>query len=128
MVKAEAQRPEAAVKANTRSRLFFVLRKAWKRRSAQGISAKDLAQSLGRDKAQVSRVLNGRTSTITAETLALFLERLDHELIIDCRPFEDAARSNIDVRPAEVHSMPIKPMVVVVHGDAAPTLGVQVIR
>ena len=57
-------------------------------------TAKELAARLGRDKAQVSRVLNGSVPTITLETLALFLDGLDHQLIIDCRAAEDVPLSH----------------------------------
>ena len=85
---------EGAVRAQARMRMFFILRKAWKRRAAEGMTAKALAARLGRDKAQVSRVLNGSVPTITLETLALFLDGLDHQLIIDCRAAEDVPLSN----------------------------------
>lgn len=99
MAKAEEMRSEGAVKADARISLFFVLRKAWKRRSAEGMTAKDLAALLNRDKAYVSRVLNGRTPTITIETLALFLDRLGHRLEVDCIAAEDIPASNVDARP-----------------------------
>ena len=92
------RRSEASVKSDARLKLFFVLRKAWKRRIKEGMMAKDLAELLGRDKAQVSRILNGSNKTMTMDTLALFLDRLDHQLIIDCKPVEDIPKSNIDAR------------------------------
>ena len=98
MTTSNQRRSEGAVKAGSRSRLFFALQKAWKRRSKQGLSAKDLAALLNRDKAYVSRVLNGKSPTITIETLALFLDRLDHRLIVDCIPAEEIAKSNQDAR------------------------------
>ena len=99
MTKPDQRRSEGAVKAGARSRLFFTLQKAWKRRSAEGMTAKDLAALLNRDKAYVSRVLNGRTPTITIETLALFLDRLDHRLEVDCVAAEDLPKVNVDARP-----------------------------
>jgi transcriptional regulator with XRE-family HTH domain len=92
------RRTEAAVKSDARLKLFFILRKAWKKRSQEGMKAKDLAELLERDKAQVSRILNGSTKTMTMDTLALLLDRLDHQLIIDCKPAEDIAKSNFDAR------------------------------
>jgi transcriptional regulator with XRE-family HTH domain len=99
MTKSDQRRSEGAVKAGARSRLFFALQKAWKRRSAEGMTAKDLAVLLDRDKAYVSRVLNGRTPTITIETLALFLDRLGHRLVVDCVAAEDIPTTNVDARP-----------------------------
>jgi len=92
------------VKAGSRSRLFFTLQKAWKRRSAEGMTAKDLAALLDRDKAYVSRVLNGKTPTITIETLALFLDRLGHRLVVDCIPAEELPALNKDARPRELRT------------------------
>ena len=59
----------------------------------------DLAALLDRDKAYVSRVLNGRTPTITIETLALFLDRLGHRLVVDCVAAQDLPATNVDARP-----------------------------
>jgi len=56
MTKTNQSRSEGAVKADARMSLFFTLRKAWKRRSAEGMTAKDLAALVDRDKAYVSRV------------------------------------------------------------------------
>lgn len=78
-------RTEGAVKAEARQCAFSVLRKAWKRRSAEGLTANELAATLGRDKAQVLRVLNGHSLTMTLETLALFLDRMGYQLCIDCK-------------------------------------------
>lgn len=104
-MKTEPQRrDEAAVKADARLKLFFVLRKAWKRRSQEGMKAKDLADRLGRDKAQISRILNGSTQTMTMDTLALLLDRLDHQLIIDCKAVEDIPKTNIDARLSKASS------------------------
>jgi len=99
MTKTNQRRSEGAVKASSRSRLFFTLQKAWKRRSKEGMTAKDLAALLDRDKAYVSRVLNGKTPTITIETLALFLDRLDYALVVDCIPAEEIPVVNKDARP-----------------------------
>ena len=99
MTKTDQRRSEGAVKAGSRTRLFFTLQKAWKRRSAEGMTAKDLAALLDRDKAYVSRVLNGKTPTITIETLALFLDRLDYALVVDCIPAEEIPPVNKDARP-----------------------------
>jgi len=99
MTKTDPRRNEGSVKADTRLSLFFALRKAWKRRSKEGMTAKDLAALLDRDKAYVSRVLNGKTPTITIETLALFLDRLDHSLTVDCTPVEEVPVVNKDARP-----------------------------
>ena len=99
MTKTNQRRSEWAVKASSRSRLFFTLQKAWKRRSKEGMTAKDLAALLDRDKAYVSRVLNGKTPTITIETLALFLDRLDYALVVDCIPAEEIPPVNKDARP-----------------------------
>ena len=110
-MKAETiRRDETAVKSDARLKLFFVLRKAWKKRSQEGMKAKDLAELLGRDKAQVSRILNGSTKTMTMDTLALLLDRLDHQLIIDCKPAEDIAKSNFDARlPKDENKIRIMP-------------------
>lgn len=99
MMKTDKRRSEGAVKADSRLRLFFTLQKAWKRRSKEGMTAKDLAALLDRDKAYVSRVLNGKTPTITIETLALFLDRLDYALVVDCIPAEEIPAANKDARP-----------------------------
>ena len=99
MTKTNQRRSEGAVKASSRSRLFFTLQKAWKRRSKEGMTAKDLAALLDRDKAYVSRMLNGKTPTITIETLALFLDRLDYALVVDCIPAEEIPPVNKDARP-----------------------------
>ena len=87
-------RTEGAIGAEARQRAFSVLRKAWKRRSAEGFTANELAAILGRDKAQVSRVLNGHSPTMTLETLALFLEGLGYRLRIDCEADEDIVTPN----------------------------------
>ena len=99
MTTTNKKRSEGSVKADARLSLFFTLRKAWKRRSKEGMTAKDLAALLDRDKAYVSRVLNGKTPTITIETLALFLDRLDHSLVVDCMPVEEVPVVNKDARP-----------------------------
>lgn len=104
------RRSEESVKSDARLKLFFVLRKAWKRRSREGMRAKDLAELLGRDKAQVSRILNGSTKTMTMDTLALLLDRLEHQLIMDCKPVEEISKSNIDVRlPKYEHAIQMVP-------------------
>lgn len=77
-------RTEGAVKAEARQLAFSVMRKAWKRRSAEGFTVDELAALLERDNLQVSRVLNGQAPTITLETLALFLDRMGYQLRIDC--------------------------------------------
>jgi transcriptional regulator with XRE-family HTH domain len=87
-------RTEGATGAEARQRAFSVLRKAWKHRSAEGFTADKLAAILGRDKAQVSRVLNGHSPTMTLETLALFLEGLGYRLRIDCEADEDIVTPN----------------------------------
>ena len=99
MMKTDKRRSEGAIKADSRLRLFFTLQKAWKRRSKEGMTAKDLAALLDRDKAYVSRVLNGKTPTITIETLALFLDRLDYVLVVDCISAEEIHPVNKDARP-----------------------------
>ena len=104
MTKTDQRRSEGAVKAGSRTRLFFTLQKAWKRRSAEGMTAKVLAALLDRDKAYVSRVLNGKTPTITIETLALFLDRLGHRLVVDCIPAEEIPAVNKDARPRELRT------------------------
>jgi len=104
MTKTNQSRSEGAVKADARMSLFFTLRKAWKRRSAEGMTAKDLAALVDRDKAYVSRVLNGKTPTITIETLVLFLDRLDHALVVDCIPAEEIPVVNKDARPRELRT------------------------
>jgi hypothetical protein len=82
-------RTEGAVKAEARQKAFSVLRKAWKRRSGEDFTANELAALLERDKAQVSRVLNGHSPTMTLETLALFLDRMGYQLQLDCIANED---------------------------------------
>ena len=89
MTKVPKRRSEGAIKADSRSRLFFTLQKAWKRRSKEGLTVEDLAALLGRDKGFVSRVLNGETPSISIETLALFLDKLDYALVVDCFAAED---------------------------------------
>ena len=91
---ATLKRTEGAIKAEARQRAFSVLRKAWKRRSAEGFPAQELANVLGRDKAQVSRVLNGHSPTMTLETLALFLDGMGYRLRIDCEADEDVVVPN----------------------------------
>ena len=88
------KRTEGAIKAEARQRAFSVLRKAWKRRNAEGFTANELAAVLGRDKAQVSRVLNGHSPTMTLETLALFLDGMGYRLRIDCEADEEVVVSN----------------------------------
>jgi transcriptional regulator with XRE-family HTH domain len=88
------KRTEGAIKAEARQRAFSVLRKAWKRRSAEGFTANELAAVLGRDKAQVSRVLNGHSPTMTLETLALFLDGMGYQLRIDCEAEENVMVPN----------------------------------
>ena len=83
------ERAEGAVAAAARQRAFSVLRKAWKRRSAEGFTANELAARLGLDKGLVSRVLNGHSPTMTLETLALLLDGLGYQLRIDCEADED---------------------------------------
>jgi len=87
-------RTEGAIGAEVRQRAFSVLRKAWKHRSAEGLTADKLAAILGRDKAQVSRVLNGHSPTITLETLAVFLDGMGYRLRIDCEADEDVVTPN----------------------------------
>ena len=87
-------RTEGAIGAEARQRAFSVLRKVWKRRSAEGLTADKLAAILGRDKAQVSRVLNGHSPTITLETLAVFLDGMGYRLRIDCEADEDVELRN----------------------------------
>ena len=90
----ENLRTEGAMGAEARQRAFSVLRKAWKHRSAEGLTADKLAAILGRDKAQVSRVLNGHSPTITLETLAVFLDGMGYRLRIDCEADEDVELRN----------------------------------
>jgi transcriptional regulator with XRE-family HTH domain len=93
---------EEDIKADARVRAFFALRKAWKdRSSAHGVRAQDLADVLGKDKGYVSRVLAGKTRTITLETLAVFLEALGYYLPMHPTRAEDLSRANRDVRPSE---------------------------
>lgn len=97
------KRTEGAIKAEARQRAFSVLRKAWKRRSAEGLTANELAAILGRDKAQVSRVLNGHSPTMTLETLALFLDGMGYQLRIDCEANEDIVVPNRSLKMTRDH-------------------------
>jgi hypothetical protein len=87
-------RTEGAIGAQARQRAFSVLRKAWKRRSAEGVTADELAAVLGRDRAEVSRVLNGHSPTITLEMLAVFLDGMGYRLEIDSEADEDVEMPN----------------------------------
>ena len=93
-------RTEGATGAEARQRIFSVLRKAWKRRSAEGFTADELAAALGRDKAQVTRVLNGHSPTITFETLAVFLDGMGYRLRIDCDADENVVLINSGIAGA----------------------------
>lgn len=90
---------EEELKAEARSSLFFALRSAFKKRSKDGVLAKDLAEALGKDPGYVSRVLSGKTGTITFETLFVFLEALKHHIPMKPVPFEDLQRTNFNARP-----------------------------
>ena len=91
---------EEDVKAEARVRAFFALRKAWKDRSStHRLKAQDLADVLGKDKGYVSRVLAGKTRTITLETLAVFLEALGYYLPMNPIKVEELSRTNRDARP-----------------------------
>jgi transcriptional regulator with XRE-family HTH domain len=95
---------EEDIKSEARMSAFFALRKAWKERSSDGdLKAQDLAEALGKDKGQISRILSGRVRTITLETLFVFLNALGYYLPFDPVKIEDLHRSNYDARPAEPH-------------------------
>jgi hypothetical protein len=92
---------EADIKAEARVGAFMTLRRAWKDRSAS-ITAKELADSLGKDKGYVSRVLRGAIPTMTLETLAVFLEALGYSLEFRSKRFEDLPKPNWDASPSIV--------------------------
>lgn len=90
---------EEELKAEARSLLFFALRSAFKTRAKEGVLAKDLAEALGKDPGYVSRVLSGKTATITFETLFVFLEALKFHLPTKPVAVEELQRTNFDARP-----------------------------
>jgi plasmid maintenance system antidote protein VapI len=85
------------VKADIRHSLFRAIRSVF-RRESHHIQAKDLAASIGRDPGFVSRVLNGQTGGITAETAAVFLDALGYQLRVQAVRKTDLAKSNWDCR------------------------------
>jgi len=81
------------LRAEVRASMFAALRTAFKRRSAEGMLAKDLANAVGRDAGYVSRILNGTSRTIEAETLVLFLEAMRFHL-----PIKPIAHEELEAR------------------------------
>lgn len=77
------------LRAEVRASMFAALRTAFKRRSTEGMLAKDLANAVGRDAGYVSRILNGTSRTIEAETLVLFLEAMRFHLPIKPIAYEE---------------------------------------
>lgn len=67
---------EDDIRAEARSAIFFALREAFERRTAEaGVLAKDLAEALSKDKGYVSRALNG-VQGLDYESLCVFLNAL----------------------------------------------------
>ena len=101
---------EEDVKAEARVRALFALRKAWKERSSKdGLKAAELAAAVGKDKGYVSRLLNGRTNTVTLETLAVFLDALGYHLPLKPVRTEDLPRANFDAKSRELSRSPSDP-------------------
>lgn len=93
---------EEQIKGDARMSMFLALRSAFKHRAkTNAVTAKDLAQVLGKHKSQVSRVLNGTNPSFTFETLLVYLEALGFTLTLRPSKVEDFVRSNKDARPFE---------------------------
>ena len=90
------------LRAEVRASMFAALRTAFKRRSAEGMLAKDLANAVGRDAGYVSRILNGTSRTIEAETLVLFLEAMRFHL-----PIKPIAYEELEARKSSLLPEPI---------------------
>lgn len=66
-------------KADGRLRAFFTLKKAFKERARDGVTVGSLAEAIGRDKGQISKVLSGK-SGITLDTFILLMCALGFRL------------------------------------------------
>ena len=75
----------SAIKSEYRLKAFNVLRKAFKKYNQEWKSFIELAETLEISPRRLRDVLAGRTSTVTLDTLALYLDRMGYELTLSAK-------------------------------------------
>lgn len=87
--------------ARVKDLAFDAVSSLWRRRQAQGVTQKDLAEKIGRDPAWVSRQLKG-PGNWTFRTFGALVEALDGEAEIQVEALEapPAIKSNFDAYAA----------------------------
>lgn len=92
----------ADFKADGRMRAYLSLKGAFNKRAREeGVTAQALARAIGRDKAQVSRILSGRSKGITLDTLVLITSALGFRISFDSKPVEEMVKKNRNVAPTK---------------------------
>lgn len=76
------------IKSEARIEAFSLLRKAWKRYVEYGGTVESLAGELTRTNDYVRRVLEGRTPTLSFDTLLFFLNGMGFFLTFDIESME----------------------------------------
>jgi len=74
--------------ARVRDIAFDAVQKLWRRRREEGVTQKDLAETLGRDPSWISRQLSG-PGNWTFRSFGALVEALDGEVEITVHPLED---------------------------------------
>jgi transcriptional regulator with XRE-family HTH domain len=93
---------QADFKADGRMRAYLSLKGAFKKRAREnGVTVRALAKAIGRDKAQVSRILSGHSKGITLDTLVLITSALGFRIAFDSTPVEEMVKKNRNVAPTK---------------------------
>ena len=94
------ERQQADFKADGRIRAFLSMKKAFKKRSKEsGVTIQSLSKAIGRDKAQISRIISGRSTGVTLDTLVLITSALGFRMSFDVLPVEEMRKRNRNVAP-----------------------------
>jgi transcriptional regulator with XRE-family HTH domain len=103
------ERKQADFKADGRMRAFLAMKSAFKKRAREdGVTVQKLSNAIGRDKGQVSRILSGRSSGITLDTLVLITSALGFRLSFDAIPVEEMKKRNRNVAPLWASVVPLE--------------------
>ena len=93
---------QADFKADGRMRAYLALKGAFKKRAKEsGVTIQSLSRAVGRDKAQISRIISGQSKGITLDTLVLLVSALGYRISFDAKPIEEMAKRNRSAAPHE---------------------------
>lgn len=72
--------PRSAAYVRLIGDIYDMINDVVKRREKEGVTRAEIARRMGKDRSQLSRILNGHSSNITARTIADILYATDFEL------------------------------------------------